>query len=32
LKETSYSDHELQHYTKTYGLKQQQYIALVCTP
>ena len=31
-KETSYSDQDLQHYDKTYGVKKKQkYIAVVCT-
>jgi len=31
-KETSYSDQDLQHYTKTYGVQKQQYIPAVHTP
>jgi len=29
-KEMCYSDQDLQHYTNTYGYKQQEYIAVVC--
>jgi len=29
--ETSYSDQDFQHYTNTYGYKQQGYIPAVCT-
>ena len=30
--DTSYSDQDLQYYTKIYGVLKQEYIAVVCTP
>ena len=31
-KETSYSDQDLQHYTKICGVQNEQYIVVVCKP
>jgi len=28
--ETSYSDQDIQHFTKTYGVQKEEYIPVVC--